>query len=514
MVSLIIKIRGITMDINLRLLNLTKKFPGITALKDISLEICRGEVMALVGENGAGKSTLVKILAGVYPCNSYEGEMMYMGEKLTNKNVTEAEFKGIVLIPQELSNVPGLSVMENIFLNRELTKKGMIDWDLTYSEAKQILSLVNLDVNPTTPMAKLSIAEQQLVEIAKALSKKAEILLLDEPTSSLTPGEIKSLFNQIRKLKKEGVTCIYISHRIDEIFEITDRIVVLRDGCLVDDCRTKDVDPDTVVRAMVGRDILDFEKTEDYCREKVLLEVKSLTLYKTERARPVIENVSFKIRSGEIMGVFGLVGSGRTELAEAIFCSGGAKKEGEVTVDNVLMDHSGPAKAINSGLGFLTESRKSGLLTNLMIKENISLASLGSVCNGPLLDFSKEYQMAESYKERLFIKTNSVNNSVMSLSGGNQQKVLLAKWLATEPKVLIMDEPTRGIDVGAKFEIFSFLKTLAKEGLAILYITSEFKEVMSLCDQIMVMYRGRITGHFQAKEATKEKLMNCATGNN
>jgi len=483
-----------------------KSFSGVRVLEDVQFSLMNGEVHALMGENGAGKSTLMKILSGVHERDS--GTVKVKGVEQTLNSPYAAQKLGIVMIHQELNLIPHLTVMENIFLGREFTygPTKLIDWRKMRRESVGYLSQLGLTIEPDTIVAELSVGHQQMIEIAKALSMNAEILVLDEPTAALTDREIEALFEVIATLKKQGVGMIYISHRMEEIFRICDKITVMRDGRYVGTESAANTDMDTIVKMMVGREIKDrFPKVEvQFGEEK--LKVEGLS------QKGVLHNISFSVRSGEILGISGLMGAGRTELAKALF---GISKidKGSIFVNGKPVQIRKPIDAIHAGIAFVTEDRKDeGLLLQMSVSDNISIPNLTDVSNMGFLSSSKERQLSDKLIKQLLIKTSSGAQRVGSLSGGNQQKVVIGKWMATNPQVFILDEPTRGVDIGAKKEIYELINSLALKGVAIIVISSDLPEVLGISDRILVMHEGKITGQFKQEEATQEKIMTCATG--
>ena len=498
----------------LEMRNIVKEFPGVRALDGVTFDLAEGEFHALVGENGAGKSTLMKVLSGVYPFGTYSGDIVVAGEIRRFSNIREAEKAGIAIIFQELSLVKELTVGENIFLGREPSRFGVIDTRLLYQKAAKLLEDLNLPINPRTKVGNLGIGQQQLVEIAKALSQEAKILVLDEPTAALTESEVKTLFGILRELKSRGVGMIYISHKLGEVFEMSDTITVLRDGKTVGTQDAKDLSIPKVIALMVGREVGDIFPTTSHDFGETALEVKNLNVFDTDNpGKKLVDNVSFSVKKGEVVGISGLMGAGRSELLMAIFGAWSGKSSGEVFVEGRKVAIDSPAEAIENGIGFVTEDRKRfGLLLEQTILDNLTLAGLKRISGKFLTHVSRETIAAKKAMNSLKVKANSPLTVAGTLSGGNQQKVVLGKWLLTNPKVLFLDEPTRGIDVGAKQEIYSEIDKLAKEGLAIVMVSSELPEVMGLADRILVLHEGRLTGEFTETEATAEKVMAAATG--
>jgi ribose transport system ATP-binding protein len=493
-------------DYLLEMKEISKSFPGVKVLDGVMLNLKRGEVLALMGENGAGKSTLMKILGGIYQRDG--GTIVVKGQTQETMTPDIAAKRGIAIIHQELNLIPHLSVMENIFLGREFTygKSGLVNWSRMRTEAKRWLEQLAIDLDPATLVGNLSVGQQQMIEIAKALSMQADILVLDEPTAALTNREIDALFEVIAALKQKGVGMIYISHRMEEIFQISDRITVLRDGKYVGTVTTEQTNLDELVKMMVGREITDrFPKVEVKPGEE-RLRVENLTV------RGKLSGISFSLRSGEIVGVAGLMGAGRTEMAKALF---GAEKMdgGAIFVDGKQVRISQPIDAIRAGIALVTEDRKEeGLVLPLSVRENIALPNLAKLSSLGVMNRKAERTLSEETIRRLLIKTSGGEQAAGSLSGGNQQKVVIGKWLATKPKILILDEPTRGVDIGAKKEIYDIMNRLAQEGVAILMISSELPEVLGMSDRVLVMHEGRITGSFSRAEATQELIMHAATG--
>jgi len=499
----------------LEMREIVKEFPGVKALDGVTFDLYEGEFHSLVGENGAGKSTLMKVLSGVYPYGTYNGDIVIDGNIRQFKTVRDSEKAGVAIIFQELSLVKELTVGENIFLGREPSKFGLINWAELYQKAAKLLKDLHLPIDPRTPVGNLGIGQQQLVEIAKALSQNAKILVLDEPTAALTESEVESLFKILRKLKERGVGMIYISHKLDEVFAMSDRITVLRDGKTIGTHNALDLSVEKVIALMVGREVGDiFPKTSHEFGD-VAMEVKNLTAYDLENPnKKLVDNVSFNVRKGEVLGISGLMGAGRSELLMSIFGAWQGKKGGEIYVEGKTVSINSPSDAIKNGIGFVTEDRKRfGLLLEQTIQDNMSLAGLKQISGAFLTHRSREVVAAKKAMQSLKVKANSPATVAGTLSGGNQQKVVLGKWLLTNPKVLFLDEPTRGIDVGAKQEIYSEINKLAKEGLAIVMVSSELPEVLGLSDRVIVLHEGKLTGEFTKKSATPERVMAAATGN-
>lgn len=490
----------------LEMRGITKTYPGVKALDNVNFEVAKGEVHALVGENGAGKSTLMKILAGAQPMDS--GEIRINGEVVHITSPQKAMDLGISIIYQEFNLVPYLNAAENIFLGREPKGilPGFVDFKTMYAEAQRVIDSLGVKLDVRTPVNRLSVAQQQMVEVAKATSRNASIIAMDEPSATLTEHELQNLFELIRSLKSKGVSIIYISHRLEEIFQIADRVTVLRDGKLVGTKPVSEIDRDEIIRMMVGREL-----KEKIPKESVEFGPPALTIKGLSR-KGILHDISFTVHKGEVLGIAGLVGAGRTELARAIF---GADPidSGEIWLNGTRVDIRSPRDAIQLGIGLVTEDRKElGLILGMVVRENISLANLDSLTRFGFVNRREERKAALKFVEDLMIKTPSIEQQVQNLSGGTQQKVVLAKWLFTRSKVLIFDEPTRGIDVGSKVEIYQLMNQLAANGTAIIMISSELPEILGMSDRIIVMHEGRIAGELSREEATQEKIMHLATG--
>jgi ribose transport system ATP-binding protein len=490
----------------LEMRDITKRFPGVLALDRAQLQLRAGEVLCLLGENGAGKSTLMKILAGAQAADS--GGILLEGAPVTMHSPHHAQQLGISMIYQEFNLSPFLSVAENIFLGREprLGRTPFVHWRRMHAEAREILARIRVDLDVRRPVHELSVAQQQMVEIAKALSVNAKIIVMDEPSATLTDHELAALFELIKTLRRQGLGIIYISHRLEEVFEIGQRVTIMRDGQHVATKEVCDVTREDIIRMMVGRDLHEEFPKEVFERGEERLRVENLS------RTGAFREVSFKVHRGEIVGLTGLVGAGRTEVARAIF---GADpiSAGKIFLDGEPVLVRSPQDAIRQGIGLLTEDRKQqGLVLGMSVRENTTLANLKALLRGPFIARRKEREVAQRYVNDLRIKTPSIEQAAQNLSGGNQQKVVLAKWLYTGSKVLIFDEPTRGIDVGAKVEIYKLMNDLVRNGVAILMISSELPEILGMCDRILVMHEGRITGELARAEATQEKIMRLATG--
>ncbi len=499
-------------NIILEMRGITKTFPGVKALDNVSFKVREGEIHALVGENGAGKSTLMKVLSGVYPAGTYDGDIYYDGEVRRFARISDSEELGIIIIHQELALVPLLSIAENIFLGNEIAQKGVIHWPQTFARTKELLAKVGLKDPPSTRITDIGVGKQQLVEIAKALSKKVRLLILDEPTASLNETDSDALLTLLMEFRKQGMTSIIISHKLNEIRKVADKITIIRDGGTVEtlDCHTQEITEDRIIKGMVGRDMEDRYPKRDPKIGDVLLEVKNWNVFhQNHRDRQFLHDVAFNVRAGEVVGIAGLMGAGRTETAMSIFGkSWGHKITGDVSMHGKPVDVSTIPKAISAGLAYVTEDRKHlGLVLQNNIKENTTLANLDGVSSGTVIDDRMEAKVASDYRQKLRIRSHSIYQEAVNLSGGNQQKVVLSKWLFTNPEILILDEPTRGIDVGAKFEIYTIINQLAAEGKGILMISSEMPELLGTCDRIYVMNEGRIVAELTKEEASQESIM-------
>ena len=500
----------------LEMRNIVKEFPGVRALDDVTMTVQRGAIHSICGENGAGKSTLMKVLSGVWPAGTYEGEILFDGDTVEFANIKSSEHAGIVIIHQELALIPELSVTENVFLGSEITKGGLIDWDEQRKVTQDLLARVGLDVDPSTPIKNLGVGQQQLVEIAKALSKDVKLLIFDEPTSALNEEDSANLLNLMRGLKSKGITCIMISHKLNEIAAISDAVTVIRDGRTVEtyDVVAGKVDEDRIIRSMVGRSLENRYPDHDSNPADVLLRVKDWNVeHATIPGRLAVDDASFHVRKGEVVGFAGLMGAGRTELARSLFGrTYGRYISGEMLMGGEEKNLTTVQKAINAGLAYVPEDRKT-LGLNLLdsIKATIVSANLRAIVRGGLLDLDEETSVANKYRKDLLIKAPSVDVGVTTLSGGNQQKVVLGKWLYPDPEVLILDEPTRGIDVGAKFEIYRLIFQLADEGRAVVVISSELPELLGITDRIYTICEGKITGEVNSKDTNQEELMRLMT---
>lgn len=510
-------------DYILEMNHITKEFSGVKALDDVNLKVKRGEIHALCGENGAGKSTLMNVLSGIYPFGTYTGDIMYNGELVKNHNIKDSEKKGIVIIHQELALSPYLSIAENVFMGNEQTSmKGVIDWTKTRSKAKEMLEKVGLEnENLEAPVNSLGVGKQQLIEIAKALAKKVDLLILDEPTAALNDEESAQLLEIMLKLKEQGITCIIISHKLNEISYVADAITVIRDGHTIETL-VKGVDEfteDRIIKGMVGRELTNrYPERTDCPIGDVVLEVKQWNVYHPEDPnRQMLKDINIKVRAGEVVGLAGLMGAGRTEFAMSLFGREyGQKISGEIYMHGKPVTIRNVKEAIEHKIAYTSEDRKTyGLVLINDIKWNMTLAALrGFFSKNGVVNGNDEILAAEKYKKLINIKANSINQAVGSLSGGNQQKVILAKWMLTEPDVLILDEPTRGIDVGAKYEIYCAINDLAKAGKAVIVISSEMPEIIGTCDRTYVLNEGQIAGELSKEELSQEKIMKCIMQHN
>jgi ABC-type sugar transport system ATPase subunit len=490
-------------DVVLSIRNISKTFPGVMALKDVSIDIFKGDNHAIVGENGAGKSTLMKILGGVY--KEDKGEILINNERVSFNSVSKSIAQGISIVHQELNFIPDLSVAENIFLGRIPSGQFFIKTDKMNLLAAEQLKKLESDINPKNFMKDLSTAEVQIIEIARSLSFSPEILILDEPTSSLSNHEIEKLFIVLRKLKQQGISVIYISHKLDEIFKISDRVTVMRDGSVIGTSSTSEISREKIIEMMVGRPVEnEFPPRVHKSSKEIILSVKNLMI--TKDAPPV----SFELKRGEVLGFAGLVGAGRTEIAQALF---GVNKKfrGEIKIKGKTVEIGSPVDAIKYGISFLTESRAEGIVYQAPVTWNTTFAKIKGICHGGIIDFPLERQVARKYIKRLNTKTSTLKQRLLNFSGGNQQKVILSKWLFTNTDILILDEPTRGIDVGAKYEIYQLINELTAEGKSIIFISSELPEVLAMSDRIVIMAAGRLAAILERSDFSPEKVMEYAT---
>jgi putative multiple sugar transport system ATP-binding protein len=497
-------------NVILEMRGITKTFPGVKALDNVNLTVREGDIHALCGENGAGKSTLMKVLSGVYPYGSYEGKILYQGQERHFRNIADSEKLGIIIIHQELALVPLLSICENIFLGNEEAKFGVIDWESAERKTKALLEKVGLHESPETLIMNLGTGKQQLIEIAKALSKKVKLLILDEPTASLNENDSEALLALLFDFKSHGITSIIISHKLNEIKKVADQITVLRDGATIETLDTPEISEDRIIKSMVGRELKDrYPKRQPHLGEAIF-EVKDWVVYHPlQPERQIIKGISLNVKKGEIVGIAGLMGSGRTEFAMSVFGRAyGQRISGYVLLHGKKLDLSTIKKAVDSRLAYVTEDRKTyGLNLIDHIKHNITLANLKGVSQAAVINDIQELNTANDYRNKTNIRCSSVYQTTGNLSGGNQQKVVLSKWLFANPEVLMLDEPTRGIDVGAKYEIYTIINQLADAGKAVIVISSEMPELLGICDRIYVMNEGRIVGEMLAKDASQDKIM-------
>ncbi|MCO4318324.1 sugar ABC transporter ATP-binding protein [Phyllobacterium sp. 21LDTY02-6] len=498
------------METILEMRGITKTFPGVKALNNVNLDVRKGEIHALVGENGAGKSTLMKVLSGVYPHGSYEGEIIYKGEAQRFRDIADSEKQGIIIIHQELALVPLLSIAENIFLGNEPARYGVIDWHEAENRTRDLLRKVGLKEDPLTLITNLGVGKQQLVEIAKALSKEVELLILDEPTASLNETDSDALLALLLEFKAQGISSILISHKLNEVGKVADRITVLRDGATIETLDRKDISEDRVVTSMVGRQLADRYPQRHPKIGEVVLDVRNWVVHHHVHSdRVVIKGIDLNVKRGEVVGIAGLMGAGRTEFAMSLFGRAyGTKISGDVYINGKKVDVSTIGKAIDNGIAYVTEDRKTyGLNLIDHIKHNTTIVNLEGVSKRAVLDDMEELKVANAYRRKTNIRSSSIYQKTGNLSGGNQQKVVLSKWLFANPEILILDEPTRGIDVGAKYEIYSIINQLVGEGKSVLVISSELPELLGICDRIYVMNQGKLVGEMPASEASQEKIM-------
>ena len=499
----------------LEMRGISKVFPGVRALDNVTLSVEPGEIHAICGENGAGKSTLMKVLSGVYPHGSYEGDILYEGKPLACRNIRDSEARGIIIIHQELALVPLLSIAENLFLGNETAKGGVINWPYAFARTADLLAKVGLSEPPTRLVGKLGVGKQQLIEIAKALAKDVKLLILDEPTAALQENDSQKLLDLMLELKAQGVTQIIISHKLNEIGRVADRITIIRDGATVATLAKDEISEERIIRDMVGRDMANRYPARVSNPGDVLMEVAGWNVWHPEQKdRKMIRNAAFSVRKGEIVGIAGLMGAGRTELAMSLFGhSYGREISGTVKIAGHAVDTSSVVKAIDAGLAYVTEDRKElGLVLGMSVRENFSLTHLSDYCRMDVVNRKRETNACVQYIKSLGIKTPSPEQKVLNLSGGNQQKVVIAKWVARRPRILIVDEPTRGIDVGAKAEVHTLLNKLASEGMSIIVVSSDLPEVLAISDRVVVLKEGRITGVLSRADATQERVMLAATG--
>jgi putative multiple sugar transport system ATP-binding protein len=500
-------------DVILEMRNITKIFPGVKALDNVSFSVSQGEIHALVGENGAGKSTLMNVLSGIYPYGSYSGEIYFQGKECRFQDIHHSEEVGLVIIHQELALVPFLSIAENLFLGNERAKNGVIDWNESFSKTKELLDRVGLHESPSTLITNMGVGKQQLVEIAKALAKKVKLLILDEPTASLNDSDSEKLLGLLLQFKEHGISSILISHKLSEVNKVADSITILRDGATIEtlDCRKDNITEDRIIRGMVGRDLTHRFPPREKNIGEIIFEVRDWNVYHPiHEDRKVSTDINITVRKGEVVGLAGLMGAGRTELGMSIFGRAyGTRISGTAYRHGKEVDISTIDKAIANGIAYATEDRKAyGLVLIQEIKNNITLANLEEISDGGVvINEPKEMTVTSEYRDKLSIKCSSIRQLAVNLSGGNQQKVVLSKWLFANPEILILDEPTRGIDVGAKYEIYTIINRLASEGKGIIFISSELPEILGICDRIYIMRDGKIVGEMPASEASQEIVM-------
>lgn len=496
--------------------NITKEFPGVKALNNVNFKVKKGEIHCLVGENGAGKSTLMKVLSGVYGYGQYTGDIVFDGKVQKFTSVRDSEKIGIAIIYQELALVPEMTVYENIFLGHEIKKGFFIDWNETIKRAGEVLKKVRLNINPATKIKDLGVGKQQLVEIAKALSKNVKLLILDEPTAALNEDDSENLLNLLKELKEQGITSIMISHKLKEVINIADTVTVIRDGLTICslDAQKGEISENVIIKNMVGREINNIYPKRDFIHSEFkVLELKNWSAYNPGVGREILRDISLHVKKGEIVGIAGLMGAGRTELAQSIFGNPGRYRlKGELYIngDQKVLKH--PGDAVRAGIAYVTEDRKgNGLILIQDIKQNISITNLKSISTNGVINENEEIQIANEFKNSLNIKAPHIDQKVGNLSGGNQQKVSLAKWLFAKPNILILDEPTRGIDVGAKYEIYTIMNELVRQGMSIIMISSDLPEILGMSDRIYVVSGGRIAGELPVEQANQEKIMEMAT---
>ena len=496
--------------------NITKEFPGVKALNDVNFKVEEGEIHCLVGENGAGKSTLMKVLSGVYPHGSYKGDIVLNGAVQKYTNVRDSEKAGIAIIYQELALIPDMTVYENIFLGHEIKKGAIIDWNETIVKSSEMLKKVKLNVNPAELIRNLGVGKQQLIEIAKALSKNVKLLILDEPTSALNEDDSENLLLLLKELKGQGITSIMISHKLKEVISIADTVTILRDGKTICSLAANkgEIAENAIIKCMVGREIDNIYPSRDFQpAEETVLELRNWSGYDPAQGREIIKDISMNVKKGEIVGIAGLMGAGRTELAQSIFGNPAEYRlKGELFIHGQKKNFKNTSDAIKAGIAYVTEDRKgNGLILIQDVKQNISISNLKEISINGVINQNEEINVGNEYKKNLNIKTPSIAQTVGNLSGGNQQKVSVGKWLFAKPKILILDEPTRGIDVGAKYEIYTIMNELIKQGMSIIMISSELPEILGMSDRVYVVSEGRIAGELPIEEATQEKIMAMAT---
>ncbi|WP_416147521.1 xylose ABC transporter ATP-binding protein [Salipaludibacillus sp. HK11] len=497
----------------LEMREITKAFPGVKALDSVNFKVNKGEIHALCGENGAGKSTLMKVLSGVFPNGTYDGKILINEEEQTFNRIKDSENAGVTIIYQELALAKEMTIAENIFLGNEWKSKGLIDWDRMHIEADKLLKKVGLTIDSSIKVGNLGIGQQQLIEIAKALSKDCEIIIMDEPTAALAEEEVEILIEILHQLREKGITVIYISHKLKEVMSISDQVTILRDGQTISTVMTKDVTENDIISLMVGRELSDLFPYENNATDDIVLELKDFSFINPKTNIPVTENISFKLHKGEVLGIGGLMGAGRTELATSLFGGYDGKTEGSIYIDGKDYHIKDPKEAIEQGLAYVSEDRKRyGLVLGMDVAKNTTMASLNQISSLSFLNQEQEVVETQKYNKKMRVKTPTLETKVVTLSGGNQQKVVLSKWLMSDPKVLILDEPTRGIDVGAKQEIYKLMNELTANGVGIIMISSELPELLGMSDRMLVMADKKVMGEIPKEEANQENILKLATG--
>ena len=501
------------METILEMKKITKEFPGVKALDNVNFKVNRGQIHALCGENGAGKSTLMKVLSGVFPYGDYDGDILINEEVQEFHTIKDSENAGVTIIYQELALIKDMTIAENLFLGNEKATRGIIDWGQMNDSAERWLKKVGLDTSATEKVGNLGIGKQQLVEIAKALTKNCDIIIMDEPTAALAEEEVEILMGILDQLRKDGITVIYISHKLKEVMRIADEVTVLRDGQTIATRQINEITENDVISLMVGRELKDLFPYEQHATDETILKVEDFSFFLKGSKKKMTANVSFTLRKGEVLGIGGLMGAGRTELGTSLFGGFEGTYAGSVAIDGNPYKIKGPKEAIDHGLAYVSEDRKRyGLVLGMDVSQNTTMASLGQISSMSFLQKEAEIVQTEYYNDKMRVKTPSLETKVLTLSGGNQQKVVLSKWLMTNPKVLILDEPTRGIDVGAKQEIYKLINELTAQGVGVIMISSELPELLGMSDRVLVMSDYRITGELSREEANQEAILKLATG--
>ncbi|MDQ0253273.1 D-xylose transport system ATP-binding protein [Evansella vedderi] len=497
----------------LEMRGITKEFPGVKALDNVNFKVKKGEIHALCGENGAGKSTLMKVLSGVHPHGTYDGKILINDKEQNFQTIRDSENAGVTIIYQELALVKDMTIAENIFLGNEPTSNGFIDWETMFYEANKWLKKVGLSIESNLKVSNLGIGQQQLIEIAKALSKNCEIIIMDEPTAALAEEEVEILINILHQLREDGITVIYISHKLKEVMRISDSVTILRDGQTIGTKGIDEIDESGIISMMVGRELKDLFPYENNKIDEVILKLDGYSFFEHKSKKPVTDDVSLTLHKGEVLGIGGLMGAGRTELATSLFGGYEGKAEGSVYIDGEKYEVKGPKEAIDKGLAYVSEDRKRyGLVLGMDVAKNTTMASLGQISSLSFINQEREIWETEKYNKKMRVKTPSLETKVVTLSGGNQQKVVLSKWLMSGPKILILDEPTRGIDVGAKQEIYKLINELTAQGVGIIMISSELPELLGMSDRVLVMADRKIMGELSKEEANQEAILKLATG--